>query len=69
MLLDHYSSGMGIDTLHFNKVCTDDPSITGEEYVDILVDALPELKGGDFWWQVLPPSGELPAFWCEKPVV
>lgn len=65
MLLDYYSNNMEIDTHRFYKVCADDPSITGEEYVDIPVDALPELKGRDFWWHELPPSGELTALECE----
>lgn len=47
----------------------DDASITGEGFVDISVDALPELKGGDFWWQALPPCGELSALGFEKLVV
>ncbi|KAF8134209.1 hypothetical protein EV363DRAFT_1160616 [Boletus edulis] len=55
MLLRHYSGGMTVDTLRFDEVSADDPSVTGPEYVDLLVDALPELKG-DMWWKVPPLS-------------
>ena len=59
MLLQHYSTGMKIDTLLFDEVRADDELVvTSPEYVNVPPDMLPELQGTDFWWKALPPSGE-----------
>lgn len=58
VLLRYYVSGMRIDALRFEDVRADDPSVEGSMYVDVLSDALPELKGDNFWWRLPPPSGE-----------
>lgn len=60
MLTRHYRGGMTMETLSFDKVRADDPSIAGDEdkYVDFPADALPEPTGSGFWWHVLPPSGK-----------
>lgn len=50
------------DSLHFDRVRADDPSVTDPDYVDVAADALPGLNGGDFWWEELPPSSEFPLF-------
>ena len=42
---------MAVDMLSFNKVLTSDQSVTGPEFMDVLVDGLPELKRSHFWWQ------------------
>lgn len=60
MLVSHYRHGMTVDTLHFKDVHAEDPSIEGSGYIDIPGDGLPELKGANFGWQLLPPSGEWP---------
>ena len=57
-MLRHYSGGMKINTLSFDEVRADDPSAMGPHLVDVPADALPELKGSEYWWQTLPPSGE-----------
>ena len=59
MLSLHYKGGMTWDTLCFHEVHADDPLVIGPNYVDIHVEALPDLEGDDFWWKVLPPHGEL----------
>ncbi|KAF9236959.1 hypothetical protein BU15DRAFT_63570 [Melanogaster broomeanus] len=62
MPLHHYTSGVTIDTLCFEDIHAYDlhPVITQPGYyVDVSPDALPELKGGDFWWQMLPSSVSL----------
>lgn len=60
MLFEHYSGGMGIDTLHFDKVRADDPSVSSPEYVDVSPSALPNIQSSspDYWWNILPPFGE-----------
>lgn len=58
MLFRHYSGGMTMDTLCFDDVRADDPSITDTSYVDVPADALPDLVGTEFWWQEVPPSSE-----------
>lgn len=58
MLFRHYSGGMGIDTLCFDQVSSDDPSVTGPGYVDIPAGALPNLEGAGEWWKVPPASSE-----------
>ena len=67
MLLRHYRSGMTMDTLSFDEVRSDDPAITGPDYIDVPADILPELKGANFWWQLLPPSGKLVFSCCTHP--
>ena len=47
-----------METLRFDSVREDDPSVTGAEYVDIPADSLPELEGANMWWKLPPPSGE-----------
>jgi len=51
--------GMTMDSLCFDQIYPDDPSITDKSHMYIPMDALPELKGADFWWQLLPSAGEL----------
>ena len=58
MLACHYRCGMTLDTLLFDQVRADDPGVTGVEFVDVAAEALPPLKEGTFWWELLPPSGE-----------
>ena len=58
MLLRHYSGGMTLETLSFDQVSADDPSVTGPEYVVVQADSLPELEGDHAWWKGPPPSGE-----------
>lgn len=57
MLFHHFSGGMGVETLRFEDV-HEDHCPPGPEYVDIQQDKLPELRGTNFWWEVLPLSGE-----------
>lgn len=57
MLYVHYTSGFEADTLCFEEVCQDDPSILGPEYVDLPEDQFPELRD-DLWWKMPPSSGE-----------
>lgn len=58
-MLVHYSTRMDLNTLRFDQVRSDDPSITGPNYVDIPVEAFPVPQGSNFWWEKLPPSSEL----------
>ena len=60
MLASHYRHGMTVDILHIQDMHADNPSIKGSQYIDILADGLPELKGANFWWQLLPLSDEWP---------
>ena len=48
MLLHHYRSGMTMNMLSFDEVHSDNPAITSLDYIDILADILPELKGANF---------------------
>ena len=48
MLLHHYRSGMTMNMLPFDEVHSDNPAITSPDYIDILADILPELKGANF---------------------
>ncbi|KAG6374928.1 hypothetical protein JVT61DRAFT_3674 [Boletus reticuloceps] len=66
MLLCHYSRRMTMDTLCFNEVSTDDPSVTGPEYVCMQADSFSELEGSDMWWKVPPPSGEWRVTKCDS---
>lgn len=58
MLGNHHRNGMGVDTLLFDAVRADDPSVSGEEYVDVPSGSFPKVNGADLWWQDLPPEGE-----------
>lgn len=55
-----------MESLSFDEVCADDPAVTGGEYVQVPADVLPELTGVDFWWHILPPSGEWSMFCCAQ---
>jgi hypothetical protein len=59
VLLEHYCTGMVLDTLDFSEVQWDDVLVAEDDcYVDIPRDLLPEPAGEDLWWQKLPPSGK-----------
>lgn len=58
MLSRHYKGGTTLDTLCFDDVRADDPEVTGPNYVDVPLEALPDVGEGDFWWEALPPGGE-----------
>lgn len=64
MLARHYRCGMTLETLLFDEVRGDDENTKGSEYVDVPDNVLPELRGSDFWWQELPPSGKLSVRLC-----
>ncbi|KAI9453882.1 hypothetical protein HD554DRAFT_2179246 [Boletus coccyginus] len=59
MLGNHHRNGMGVDTLLFDAVRADDPSVSGEEYVDVPSGSFPKVNGADLWWQDLPPEVSL----------
>jgi hypothetical protein len=60
VLLEHYCTGMVLDTLDFSEVQWDDVLVAEDDcYVDIPRDLLPEPAGEDLWWQKLPPSVSL----------
>ncbi|KAG9309154.1 hypothetical protein JVU11DRAFT_10864 [Chiua virens] len=58
MLYVHYTSGIEADTLRFEGIRADDPSVSGPEYVDVPEEQLPALQG-DLWWTMLPLSVSL----------
>jgi hypothetical protein len=60
MLFQHYIGGMGVDTLNFDQVRADDPSVSSTEYVDVPRAALPniEVTSTTYWWNRLPQLGE-----------
>ena len=60
MLFTHFTNGGELDTLSFETVSPDDPSVTSPEYIRVPSDALPEVKGADLWQRDLPVSGEPP---------
>lgn len=59
MLFQHYVGGMGIDTLHFDQVRADDPSVSSTTYVDVPRASLPEIQvtSPTYWWNRLPQLG------------
>ncbi|KAG8220398.1 hypothetical protein J3R82DRAFT_3380 [Butyriboletus roseoflavus] len=55
----YYYSAMQISTFDIDEVQSDDPSLLGDDCVDLPLDALPDLMGDDLWWTVVPPSVSL----------
>ncbi|KAG8218054.1 hypothetical protein J3R82DRAFT_6300 [Butyriboletus roseoflavus] len=55
----YYYSAMQISTFDIDEVQSDDPSLLGDDCVDLPLDALPDLTGDDLWWTVVPPSVSL----------
>ena len=58
MLCQQYGGGFNIKTLCFDEVHEDNKMATSTEFVDMQQDMLPDLQGANFWWKVLPRSGE-----------
>lgn len=60
-VLEHYYlSGMTKESLLLHEVRSDDPLVSGEEYVDVPSNGFPKLEGTtDFWWNTPPSSGGL----------
>ncbi|KAI9574359.1 hypothetical protein HD554DRAFT_2034486 [Boletus coccyginus] len=59
MPLCHYKGGMTLDILCFDEVCTDNPLVTSPNYMDVPLEALSDVREGDFWWEALPPGVSL----------
>lgn len=60
MLFNHFSGGMGINTLCFDQVRANDPLVGGTMYVDVPPATLPKLQSSSpaYWWNSFPLSGE-----------